>query len=101
MKQALQKAISYFTSPKCPDFSKATLRTMVVNMLQERGSITNRDLVPITNGQTWLTSDLRRDGYIKPKAFDSWEVGASGKKYKRYQWSGKVLETKKSKQHGN
>ena len=86
--------LPFFTSTHCPDFSKTTLRAIAVRMLQENGRLTNRDLVAITNGQTWLTSDLRRDGYIKPKAYDVWEVGKSGKRYKVYQWSGKTMEKK-------
>lgn len=75
--------------------SKTTLRAMVIKMLADNGSITNRDLVRLTNGQTWLTSDLRRDGFIKPFHADTWETGQSGKRYKRYWWTGKTLEGKK------
>jgi hypothetical protein len=86
---------NFFTSTRCPDFSKTTLRVMVVKMLADNGSITNRDLVRLTNGQTWITSDLRRDGFIKPFHADTWETGQSGKRYKRYWWTGKTLEGKK------
>jgi hypothetical protein len=87
--------LNFFTSERCPDFSKTTLRAIAVGMLEKHGSLTNRDLVSVTNGQTWLTSDLRRDGFIKPKAFDAWETGKSGKKYKRYFWTGKTIEKKR------
>jgi hypothetical protein len=86
--------LNWFQSDRCPDFSKTTLRAIAVGMLQKQGSLTNRDLVAVTNGQTWLTSDLRRDGFIKPKSYDQWETGQSGKRYKRYIWSGKTMENK-------
>lgn len=83
------KYMPFFASKKCPEFTPTTIRAKAIAMLEKRGSITNRELVVLTNGQTWLTSDLRRDGYIKPKHDDTWEVSDSGKRYKRYWWSGK------------
>jgi hypothetical protein len=83
--------IPFFISNKCEDFSKATIRVKAIQLLMHDGSLTNRDLVRFTNGQTWLTSDLRRDGFILPKSSDTWEKGASGKRFKRYYWSGKRL----------
>jgi hypothetical protein len=69
--------------------TKTTIRLKAIKMLKEQGSITNRDLVRITNGQTWLTSDLRKEGYILPFQHDTWENSSKGARFKRYYYSGK------------
>lgn len=46
--------------------------------LEKYGSITGRDVSPWANSPT----------------DDTWETGQSGKRYKRYWWTGKTLEGK-------
>lgn len=84
--------IPFFTSEGCPELvaqPKNTIRLKAIRLLEKQGSITNRDLVRITNGQTWLTSDLRREGFIKSFEADTWETSSKGARFKRYYWSGK------------
>ena len=84
-------------SPEKETFGRETLRTIGVRTLERHGRITGRDLAPFTNGITDLIHLLRTEGYIKPKAYDVWEVGKSGKRYKVYQWSGKTMNESKKK----
>lgn len=63
--------------------------------LEQHGSITGRDVSPWANSPTDVIHHLRKAGFIKAKPYDTWETGQSGKRYKRYWWTGKTLEGKK------
>jgi hypothetical protein len=63
--------------------------------LEKYGSITCRDAIMWANSPTDVIHHLREAGFIKAKAYDTWETGQSGKRYKRYWWTGKTLEGKK------
>lgn len=67
-------------------------RALVI--LAATGEITNRDLAKFSNHPTKEISRLRRGGYVYPLGHpsgESWEYNfRTGKRYKRYVWTGKV-----------
>ena len=83
--------IPFFTSKACPDLtphksqeSQDSIITKLVLLMVQRGSLTVREAVPYTNGQTWAISRMRARGLILPMDMDTWEVGSQGQRYKRY-----------------